>query len=147
MQVLPKIVIRNYQKRDFKEVIRLWEITGMAADERRDNEDTIDSTLQQGGILLVMVDSDCNKVVGTSWITNDGRRLYLHHFGIDPKYQNLRLGYKLGLESLKFAVKKRMQIKLEVEPSNEIALKLYMKLGFKPLGDYNVYIIRNIKEN
>ena len=30
--------------------------------------------------------------------------------------------------------------------NNKTAVELYKKLGFKYLGDYDVYIIRNVKE-
>jgi ribosomal protein S18 acetylase RimI-like enzyme len=36
-----------------------------------------------------------------------------------------------------------MQIKLEVHEQNKIAINLYEKAGFKKLGNYKVYIIRD----
>jgi ribosomal protein S18 acetylase RimI-like enzyme len=35
-------------------------------------------------------------------------------------------------------------VKLEVHSSNIKAINLYKKFGFIPLGDYHVYIIRDI---
>jgi len=36
------------------------------------------------------------------------------------------------------------QVKLEVHASNKAAINLYKKYGFKYLGDYRIYIIRDI---
>ncbi|MDD3860240.1 MAG: N-acetyltransferase, partial [Bacteroidales bacterium] len=84
------------------------------------------------------------KIVGTSWITNDSRRLYLHHFGILPEYQRKGLANILMDESMKYASQLKLQIKLEVHKNNEIARNLYIKYGFKYLGDYEVFIVRDI---
>jgi ribosomal protein S18 acetylase RimI-like enzyme len=46
--------------------------------------------------------------------------------------------------SLKLAKSFGMQIKLEVHKENSKAIGLYTKAGFTYLGDYDVYIIRNI---
>ena len=81
--------------------------------------------------------------MGTSWITNDGRRLYLHHFGIKPEFQGQNLSKQLLKVSLNFAKKSRLQIKLEVHKKNKIALNLYKNSGFNYLGDYEVFIIRD----
>ncbi|RLD73184.1 MAG: hypothetical protein DRJ10_18120 [Bacteroidetes bacterium] len=89
-------------------------------------------------------DSNNEKIIGSSWLTNDGRRLYLHHFCILPKYQSKGLSKTLLDKSLAFAKEVNLQIKLEVHRDNTIAKELYHKGGFKYLGDYEVYIIRDV---
>jgi ribosomal protein S18 acetylase RimI-like enzyme len=37
-----------------------------------------------------------------------------------------------------------LQVKIEVHAENIYAIRLYEKMGFKPLGNYNIYIIRNL---
>ena len=86
-----------------------------------------------------------DEVVGTSWITFDGRRLHLHHFGVHPSYQRQGIGDRLSVASLRFAKQKGYQIKLEVHKSNTAAIALYKKHGFSFLGDYDVYIVRDIE--
>jgi ribosomal protein S18 acetylase RimI-like enzyme len=49
-------------------------------------------------------------------------------------------------ESLDFVKKKGYQVKLEVNKSNERAVNLYKKSGFKSLGDFDIYIIRDISK-
>jgi len=72
--------------------------------------------------------------------------LYLHHMGIDAEYQNQQLGYILLEHCLQWSEKQGLQLKLEVHQSNTGAVHLYKKAGFKRLGDYDVYIVRDYKE-
>ncbi|MEN8221882.1 MAG: hypothetical protein ABFR36_01375 [Acidobacteriota bacterium] len=53
---------------------------------RGDNLETIELSLKIGGKFIIMEDALKPGIIGTSWITFDGRRLHLHHFGIDPEY-------------------------------------------------------------
>ncbi len=140
----PKILIRDYADTDFAEVISLWETLGLGGAQRGDNEHIIRRTITMGGQLLVMIESVSGNIIGTSWLTVDGRRTYLHHFGIRADYQGHKLANQLLDASLKLAVSYGMQIKLEVHKDNIKALGLYKKAGFKYLGDYLVYIIRDI---
>ncbi|MFZ4546012.1 MAG: GNAT family N-acetyltransferase [Bacteroidales bacterium] len=136
--------IRNYTDIDYNEMISLWEILGLGGVQRGDNENTIRRTIEMGGQLLLLVDCNKNVIIGTSWLTVDGRRTYLHHFGIHSDYQGNGLANYLLDASLKLAKSYGLQIKLEVHKENAKALGLYTKAGFAYLGDYNVYIIRDI---
>lgn len=134
--------IRDYHDRDYKDVIALWEASGLSNRARGDNELTIRETLALGGRLLLLWMSD--RLAGTSWITTDGRRLYLHHFGIHPDFRGRGLSHPLVKASLAIAKERNMQIKLEVHRTNAAAISLYLKYGFGYLGDYDVYIIRDV---
>jgi len=140
------IVLRNFKKEDIKGVYELWKKTGLGNSLRGDTSETIEISLNMGGKLIVMEDVLNSKIVGTSWITFDGRRLHLHHFGIDPDYQGKKLSKPLLRETLLFAKKKGIQIKLEVHKDNFKAIELYTKSYFKYLGDYRIYIIRDLSE-
>lgn len=96
--------------------------------------------------MLVMYDPDnTGRITGTSWLTFDGRRLHLHHFGIAPAYQGRKLSALLLRESLRVVKEKGYQVKLEVHRTNETAVSIYKKAGFEYLGDYDIYIIRDIQ--
>ena len=69
----------------------------------------------------------------------------MHHFGIIPGHQGKGLSAELLRESLRFVKEKGYQVKLEVHRTNEKAVNLYKKAGFEYLGDYDVYIIRDIQ--
>jgi ribosomal protein S18 acetylase RimI-like enzyme len=140
------LIIRPYKPGDFARILYLWEVTGMSNAIRGDDEATIENSIEIGGCLYVMEDQSEKIICGTSWMTFDGRRIHLHHFGILPEYQGKGLSKLLLKESLAFVKKKGYQVKLEVHKNNKIAVNLYRNSGFDYLGDYNVYIIRNISE-
>ena len=81
------------------------------------------------------------QIVGTSWMTYDGRRLHLHHFAIRPSHQGKGLGKTLALESLEHARERSCPVKLEVHDENRVAVHLYKSLGFVAFEDYHVYMI------
>jgi ribosomal protein S18 acetylase RimI-like enzyme len=140
------MIIREYRKGDFKGIMNLWIATGLSRPERGDDEATIERSIEMGGRMLVLCpESPAEEIIGTSWMTFDGRRLHLHHFGIDPVFQGRGLARELLRESLRFVKEKGYQVKLEVHRSNAVAVELYRKAGFEYLGDYDVYIIRDIQ--
>ncbi|MCK5821114.1 MAG: GNAT family N-acetyltransferase [Bacteroidales bacterium] len=134
--------VRNFSNKDLTELEFLWEETGMGEDERGDNLEVILRTIEAGGKLLVLIVDE--KLVGSSWMTQDGRRMYLHHFSILPDYQGLGLSHMLMNTSLEWMREIGLQIKLEVHESNNIARDLYVKYGFHKLDGYWVYIIREL---
>jgi ribosomal protein S18 acetylase RimI-like enzyme len=140
----PDFFIREYVDSDYAEMIRLWESLNLGGIQRGDDQLVIRRTIQMGGQLLLMIEKTSDSIVGTSWLTVDGRRTYLHHFGIQTDYQGQGLAKILLDASLKLAKTFGMQIKLEVHKENSKALGLYKSVGFTYLGDYQVYIIRDI---
>lgn len=139
-----KFTIRDFCKEDFPYINDLWGLTGQGGIHRGDTVEVIEKTVLGGGKLLVMIENITKKIIGTSWVTNDQRRLYLHHFGILPEYQGLGLSKPLLVETMKYIKKTGLQVKLEVHRDNTKAANIYQKHGFKYLGDYDVYIIRNL---
>ena len=137
-------IIRDYKEDDYNQISELWSMTGLGNPERGDNDETIKRTLVLGGKLLVIVSKTSGKIIGTSWMTCDGRRILLHHFGILPDFQQKGLSKVLLKESLKVVKNTGMQVKLEVHSSNLRAINLYNKFGFKLLKDYCIYIIRDM---
>ncbi len=136
------VIIRDYQSSDYDAILKLWGLTGLGGSQRGDNQQIIEQSIGMGGKMLVVEANGW--VVGTSWMTFDGRRIHLHHFGIHPDYQRKGLGMRLVKESLRFVKQKGYQVKLEVHQSNLPAIELYKKVGFIYLGDYDVYIIRDL---
>jgi len=136
--------IREYAETDYPEISKLWESLGLGNANRGDDAFIIRRTIQLGGQLLLLIETNSNTIIGTSWLTVDGRRTYLHHFGIHIDFQGNGLAKILLGASLKLAKSYGMQIKLEVHKDNEKAVRLYTQAGFTYLGDYNVYIIRDI---
>jgi len=124
--------------------MEVWNATGLGGRGRGDDQKIIEDSLAIGGKLIVAEDVQSRQVVGTSWMTFDGRRIHLHHIGVLHEYTNRGIGMLLTRHSLRFAREKGYQIKLEVREDNARAIRMYKKLGFKRLGDYDIYIVRDV---
>jgi ribosomal protein S18 acetylase RimI-like enzyme len=136
--------VRDYRPGDFASLLDLWKQTELDLPERGDDADVIDRCNARGGKLLVLEDTDEGKIIGSSWMTWDGRRIFLHHFGILPGYQRMGLGTMLARESLEWIRQRGQQVKLEVHKENYPAKRLYEKLGFFAFSDYDIYMIRDL---
>lgn len=136
------MVFRDYRTGDFDQLFRLWEELEMGGKERGDTHDVIIRSLDHGGKLIVLEDASTGNIIGSSWLTFDGRRIFLHHFGISKAFQKQGWGTKLAMESLKFIREKDCPVKLEVHKDNLPAKRLYAKVGFSAFSDYDIYMIR-----
>jgi ribosomal protein S18 acetylase RimI-like enzyme len=137
-------LIRDYKNGDFISLQNLWKLTDMGQIERGDNEEVIERCNAMGGKLLVMEIQDTKEIIGSSWMTWDGRRISLHHFGILPAYQNRGFGTMLAEKSMKWIREKGQQVKLEVHKQNLPAKRLYEKFGFISFEDYDIYMKRDV---
>lgn len=137
------MTIRDYQTADYPGIEKLWKKTGIYTLERGDTADIIEKCNKMGGRFLVMEDPNSDNIIGTSWMTFDGRRLHMHHFAIEPSFQGSGLGRELAISSLDFAREKECPMKLEVHQKNVAAVNLYKSLGFVAFEDYDVYMILN----
>jgi len=139
------MIIRDYRPGDFPEIEALWKETGVYRSERGDSSAVILQCNAQGGKFLVLEDETNNTIIGTSWLTWDGRRLMIQYFAVLPSQQGLGYGRKLAIESMAYARKKEASIKLEVHHDNIPAIELYRSLGFKILEGYEVYLVYHDK--
>ena len=135
-------LIRDYRESDYASLLKLWNKTELAQPERKDDAGVIKRCNDMGGCLLVLENAATGELIGSSWMTWDGRRIYLHHFGIHPDWQNLGLGTKLAEASLEWISQTGQQVKMEVHKENKAAIRLYKKLGFFAFEDYDLYMIR-----
>lgn len=138
-----EVNIVDYTSGDYPALAELWNELGLGGVHRGDNESVIEKCNALGGFLLLLKKND-GTIIGSSWITLDGRRSYLHHFGISKEFQGHGLAKLLMNESMKRIQEIGLQVKLEVHRENIKALSLYKKYGYHYLGDYDVYINRNI---
>lgn len=132
---------RDFRSGDFPQVEHLWKETGIYTAERGDTAEMILGCNQAGGKFIVMEEKKSGRIAGTSWMTWDGRRLFLHHFAIRSDLQGQGFGRKLARVSLNFAREKNTPMKLEVHRDNIPAVNLYRSLGFKVFEDYEVYML------
>ncbi len=139
------MIFRDYVSGDFEPLNDLWNELDMGSPERGDSSKIILETIEMGGKLIVVEEPETGRIIGSSWMTFDGRRIYLHHFGIIPAFQRQGLGTRLAYQSLAFIKEKGYQVKLEVHKENLAAKSLYEKLGFFAFTDYDIYMMRKTK--
>lgn len=120
----------------------IWLLTGITKPERGDTMASVEDTLAWGGTFLTAWLED--RCVGTCWCSTDNRRIYLHHMATHPDYQNRGIGHRLMESALDFAVRKGLQVKLEVHRDNPGARHLYEKYGFTVLDGYESLILRGL---
>ena len=140
--------IVDFADSHFSSLLRLWRESGVANPSRGDSLESIRATLVRQGRLFVIVRpagakaGDSEEVLASAWLTDDGRRLYLHHMAVLPSLQGRGLGRRLMVAAVALAAERGMQMKLEVHRENRRALALYRDFGFEGLGDYEVMIRR-----
>lgn len=135
--------IRDYKPLDFEVVIKLWSLFDMAGKERADTNKVIMRTIQNGGRFIIL---ELNgNIIGTSWLTHDYRRSYIHHFCIHPEEQGKGYANVLMDETMISLKSIGYQVKLEVHRENYKALNLYKKYGFIDFPDYELMMNRNFK--
>ena len=131
---------------DFDELMIFWEDTGVGGKHRGDTKDIILDSVENGGRLILMKLDLSNKIIGSAWVTTDKRRTFLHYFAISKEYRGKGLAKDLMDVVMEHAQFLGLQFRLEVHEDNIPALELYEKYGFEYLGDYNIYINRNIQK-
>ncbi len=133
-------VSSSFNKLIYKQICDLWIETGIANPARQDSYEIISKTLSLGGMLYTLWDNKL--LIGTIWLSNDGRRMHAHHMCIHPDYQGKGLAKLLLTPALEYSQKCGLQPKLEVHESNPVARELYKKNGFIELPGYIVMIKR-----
>lgn len=134
------MVLREYRPEDFPQVEKLWKETGVFRPERGDGPETILSCNEQGGKFLILEDETKQRIIGTSWLSWDGRRIHMQYFAVSPSMQGRGYGRRLARASMDFALSKKAPLKLEVHRNNMPAIQLYKSMGFKIIEGYEVYI-------
>ena len=122
------------------EVESLWKETGVFRQERGDTAETIFRCNRKGGKFLILEEEEERRILGTSWLTWDGRRVFMQYFTVHPSVQGLGYGRELARASMDFARSLKNPVKLEVHHNNIQAIQLYQNMGFKALKGYEVYI-------
>lgn len=131
---------RDLDRQAFAAVERVWAATGVGNPARGDTFEAVQDSLAHGGVFLTV--RAPSGIVATAWLTDDGRRLYLHHMAVLPEEQGKGHARRLLDEVLAIARERRRQVKLEVHRENARARTLYERYGFQPLTGYDPFILR-----
>ncbi|HEY3450572.1 MAG TPA: GNAT family N-acetyltransferase [Myxococcales bacterium] len=141
---MPALVSEEFGPEVFEAVERIWKETGVGNPLRGDTLASVEETLRHGGRLLT-VRSPKDEVLAVCWITDDGRRLYLHHMAVSPSAQGKGYARLLMERTVQIALERGRQVKIEVHRDNARARKLYERYGFAPLSGYDTFILRDPK--
>lgn len=133
------MIIRDYASPDYGQVMTLWEEADIYLAEQEEIPTLIEHCTLLGGKLLLMEDPETSQIMGTSWLTWDGRRVMMHHFAVRKEHRRKGYGRQLALASMAFAKEKNAPLNLEVHRDNSAAIKLYESLGLTGFADYLVY--------
>ena len=129
------VLIRKAQKFDLKGLLGLWDNSGLAISDKKSEEEE----------LLRMVSlnpSSCfvaeygEEIIGSVLGVFAGRRAWIYHLAIDPKFQKQGIGTKL-LKSAEQALVKvgGHKLRLFVEFTNLKVIPFYEKNGYAVIND------------
>lgn len=134
--------LREFTDADITSLEELWTATGIGNPARGDSLDVLHKSFAAGGRLYLLESKGA--LVGSLWLTEDGRRLYLHHMAVLPAFQGRGLSKRLMAAALARARERGLQIKLEVSEDNARAIGLYRKYGFETLEGYRTMVRRSV---
>ncbi len=113
----------------YDDVYRIWSETELSLGAS-DTKEQIQRSLEfsQDLFLVGLVDKQVVAVVLGAY---DGRRGYVHHLSVDPKFQRRGFGRAM-MEELhkKFKIKDVKKVHLFIEVDNEGVKEFYLKMGW-----------------
>ena len=138
--------IRVMEISDYEQVYNMWlSCVGMGFNNVDDSKEGIEKFLKRNPTsCFVAIEDDI--VVGAVIAGNDGRRGYIYHLAVNPKYRNKGIGTTLvnnvmnALENLGIN-----KVALLTFKRNEVANAFWEKQGFSTREDIN-YRNKQIKE-
>jgi ribosomal protein S18 acetylase RimI-like enzyme len=94
-----KIETREFSINDYDAAVELWKrVEGLEIAEGDDRESVGQFLARNPGLSRVTTDG--SSVVGVALCGHDGRRGYIYHLAVDPRYQGRGLGKRLVEECL-----------------------------------------------
>ncbi|PWI32389.1 GNAT family N-acetyltransferase [Vibrio albus] len=131
---------------DYESVISLWSQTESLSLRDADSKESIENYLNRNqGLSFVALDN--NDIVGAVLVGTDGRRGYLQHLAVSPKYRGQKIGHNLVEKSVAaLAVMGISKTHLFVYSDNVKAQGFYEKTGWFPRDEIRMYSF-NSSEN
>ncbi|MFX0031532.1 MAG: GNAT family N-acetyltransferase [Candidatus Hodarchaeota archaeon] len=126
---IEKFTIENYEN-----IVQLWKKVDLSITSS-DSKEEIERMIKKNPNLS-LISKIGGKIVGVVMGGFDGRRGYVHHLAIDPKYQKKGFGRKLMDELMeRFRQKKVHKVHLFIEKRNKDVITFYQKLGWEMRND------------
>ncbi|QGQ99545.1 GNAT family N-acetyltransferase [Paenibacillus psychroresistens] len=123
--------LRGMTIADYEQAIELWKQTDGMVLSDADSEPAIANYLNRNpGMSFVSVIGE--KIIGTILCGHDGRRGFIYHVAVDPKYRGQSIGQKLVRSSLdKLLSEGITKCHLMVLEDNEIGNQFWAKAGWQ----------------
>ncbi len=134
-------MIRNYENRDFEQVVTLYKNSasyGGKYDPSRDTAEKLEATTKAGDLLVCEID---NVVVGTVMIMDNPHSCWLLRFCVDPSNgQAEQAAAELDAAARNIAQDRGHEdIIVYTNPSNDQLLNRYRELGYHEASEYRVF--------
>jgi ribosomal protein S18 acetylase RimI-like enzyme len=123
-------MIRNYQVKDEKQVIDLWNTIFPITDAHHDPQTSIQRKMAvDPELFLVAVEK--NTIIGTAMGGYDGHRGWIYSVSVHPEYRKKGIGSEL-LRSIEAELMKRNcpKVNLQILETNEDVVEFYKKNGY-----------------
>ena len=130
------MTIRIMTIEDYKEVYELWmSCDGMGLNNLDDSEAGVEKFLCRNPDTCFVAEKE-GKLAGVIMAGHDGRRGYIYHTAVNPRYRNQGIGRRLA-ESAVSALRKEgiNKVALVVFDRNENGNSFWEKMGFTARGD------------
>ena len=122
--------VRNFQIEDYDEVITLWTQAGLVLSPSDSREDIKRKLERDANLFLVAVEGTA--IVGVVMGCYDGRRGWVNHLAVAPKYKGQRLGTRLMQEvEHRLHEKGCAKVNLLIETVNAAVQTFYQQIGYK----------------
>lgn len=128
------MIIKEFSMKYYEDIMQIWRDSGISVGSS-DKKDEIKRVLDKNPNLFLVgiIDSEVIAVVIGAF---DGRRGYVHHLAVSPRYQNKGYGTLLMEElNKRFRNLDVHKVHLFIEKYNEDVINFYKKLGWEIRDD------------
>jgi N-acetylglutamate synthase len=113
---------------DYNEIVDLWHRVGFKLSQADERDSIVRFLDRNPGLCLVMREK--KQIVATILGGDDGRRGYIHHLAVDPKYQKQGLGRQLFQELIqRFRARGLTKVHGFILQTNHHVVDFYKKFG------------------
>ena len=129
-----KMKIENFQMQHYTEVLELWKKAGIGVGSS-DTKEEIAAILERNPELFI-IGKEQEKIIAVVIGAFDGRRGYVHHLAVDPKYHKKGYGKSILDELIeRFRKMGVHKIHLFIQKQNKDVIDFYSKQGWEIRND------------
>jgi ribosomal protein S18 acetylase RimI-like enzyme len=129
-----KMDIGNFKMQHYPDIMELWKKAGISVGSSDTKEEI--AVIFNRNPELFLIGKEHEKIVAVVIGAFDGRRGYVHHLAVDPKYQKKGYGKAIMDELLeRFREKGVHKIHLFIQKQNEKVVEFYSRRGWEIRDD------------